>query len=168
MTPDKVIELLARRHDRQPFDCGVVNLNDFLKKRARQNAEEDVSRTYVAICPPSMRVLGFYTICGGSVERDDMPVAAAKRLPHYPIPVVNLARLAVEVSQQGQGLGADLLIDSLRRIQRLADEVGIRAVTVDALDDRASQFYLKFGFEPLLDNRLHLFMPMSTIRKLNL
>jgi len=85
-----------------------------------------------------------------------------------PVPAVNLARLAVDVSQQGHGLGGDLVVDALRRIQRFADEVGIRAVTVDALDDRASQFYLKFGFEPLLDNRLHLFLPMSTIRKLSL
>src|SRR5208283_3641608 len=123
MTRDRVIELLARRHDRQSFDCRVASLNDFLKKHARQNAEEDVSRTYVALFPPSLQVLGFYTICGGSVEREDMPVAAAKRLPHYPIPVVNLARLAVDVSQQGQGLGGDLIVDALRRIQRFADEV---------------------------------------------
>ena len=67
MTRDRVIELLSRRHDRQSFDCGVASLNDFLKKHARQNAEEDISRTYVAICPPSLRILGFYTICGGSV-----------------------------------------------------------------------------------------------------
>ena len=84
MTRDRAIELLTRRHDRQSFDCGVADLNDFLKKHARQNAEEDVSRTFVAICPPSLQVLGFYSICGGSVEREDMPVAAAKRLPHYP------------------------------------------------------------------------------------
>ncbi len=81
---------------------------------------------------------------------------------------MNLARLAIDLSQQGQGLGTDLLIDALRRIQRIADEVGFRAVTVDALDDRARQFYLRFGFESLLDSDLHLLMPMSVIRKLSL
>jgi hypothetical protein len=63
MTQDRVIELLTRRHDRQSFDCGVSGLNDFLKKHARQNAEDDVSRTFVAVFPPAMRVLGFYSIC---------------------------------------------------------------------------------------------------------
>ena len=88
------------RHERQSFGCGVANLNDFLEVHARQNAEEDISRTYVAICPPSLQLLGFYSICGGSVEREDMPVAAAKRLPRYPIPVVNLAPLAVRASRR--------------------------------------------------------------------
>ena len=90
MTPDRVIELLTRDHDRQPFDCGVTSLNDFLKKHARQNAEEDVSRTYVAIRPPSLQVIGYYTLCGGSVQRDDMPLEIARRLPRYPVPVSKL------------------------------------------------------------------------------
>jgi ribosomal protein S18 acetylase RimI-like enzyme len=168
MTGPVVIERLARSHDRQSFDCGVRSLNEFLQKHARQNAEEDVSRTYVAISIASSPVLGFYTICSGSVEREHMPDATAKRLPRYPVPVINLARLAVDVSQQGLGLGRNLVVDALRRVQRIAEEVGIRAVTVDAIDDRARHFYEKFGFEPLLDDRLHLFLQMSAIRKLNL
>lgn len=160
------IELLARDHERQPFDCGQASLNDFLKKHARQNAEKDVSRTYVLTLPPSPRVFGCYTICSGALRWEDLPTEAAKGLPKYPVPVVILARLAVDISQQGKRLGGDLLIDALRRIQRLAGEVGICAVVVDAIDERALNFYLKFGFQPLLDDELHLFMLLKTIRAL--
>lgn len=168
MTGGWQIELLARRHDRRSFDCGMASLNEFLSLRARQNAEEDISRTYVAIRPASVRVCGFYTICSGSVERQSMPAEAAKRLPKYPVPAVRLARLAVDILHQGQGLGGDLVLDVLQRVQRLADEVGIRAVIVDALDERARRFYLRFGFQSLLDDDLHLFLPMATIRQLTI
>ena len=81
-----VMDLLARRHDRQSFDCGSPALNEFLKKYARQNAEQDLSRTYVAIRPPSLQVLGFYTICGGSARRDDMPGKVAHAPAALPRP----------------------------------------------------------------------------------
>ena len=168
MTDDWLIELLARRHDRRQFDCGVASLNDFLRLHARQNADEDVSRTYVATLAPSLQVLGFYTICGGSVERKSMPPLAARRLPNYPVPTANLARLAVDKSCHGRGLGSYLLLDALRRIARLADEIGIRAVTVDAIDVRARAFYAKFGFARLLDDELHLLLPVAMIRKLGI
>lgn len=84
------------------------------------------------------------------------------------IPVVLLGRLAVDRSVQGRGLGSWLLVDVLRRAQYLAEHIGIRAIEVDALDDAARTFYLKFGFIPLLDAPCHLFLPMQAIRKLGL
>jgi GNAT superfamily N-acetyltransferase len=167
MTGGWKIEPLSRQHDRQSFDCGEAELNDFLRKQARQNAEKDFSRTYVLVRPPSLRITGFYTVCSGSVRLEDVPAAAAKGLPRYPVPVMVLARLAVDVARQGQGLGGDLLIDALRRATRLSDEVGVAAVTVDAMNQRARDFYMKFGFQPLLDDDLHLFVFLKTIRALS-
>ena len=83
-------------------------------------------------------------------------------------PIVLLGRLAVDQSTQGRGLGARLLIDALRRAQLVADQLGIYAVAVEAINDRAQHFYLKFGFKPLRDDRLHLYLPLKVIRKLNL
>jgi GNAT superfamily N-acetyltransferase len=102
------------------------------------------------------------------VAFSDLPRGEAKGLPRIDVPVVLLGRLAVDRSMHGQGLGTFLLLDALRRCQRLADEVGVRAVEVDALDATARAFYLKYGFIPLEDDPNHLFLPMSTIRKLNL
>jgi GNAT superfamily N-acetyltransferase len=91
-----------------------------------------------------------------------------KGLPRLDVPVVLLGRLAVDRTTQGQGLGSLLLIDALRRVQHLAEQVGIRAVEVDAIDDAARQFYLRFGFVSLLDASNHLFLSTQVIRKLEL
>jgi GNAT superfamily N-acetyltransferase len=159
------VESLTRGHQRESFDCGGGELNDFVKKFARQNADKDVNRTYVAVRPPSPGVLGFYSICAGSVEFEQLPSAAASGLPPYSIPTATLARLAVDKSEQGKGLGASLIFDAIQRIRRLADEIGICAVTVNASDSYVRDFYLKFEFKPLLDDELHLFLFMATIRR---
>jgi GNAT superfamily N-acetyltransferase len=113
-------------------------------------------------------VLGYYAISTHGVRREDLPDEQAKGLPRMDVPVVLLGRLAVDKSAQGCGLGSLLLLDALRRVELLAEEVGIRAVEVDAIDDTARNFYLKFGFMPLLDDLGHLFLPMPAIRKLGL
>lgn len=96
------------------------------------------------------------------------PEAEARRLPRLDIPVVLIGRLAVERTTQGTGLGASLLVDALRRSLLISEQVGIRAVEVDALDQVARSFYLKFGFRSLLDDPRHLFLPIHEIRKLKL
>jgi GNAT superfamily N-acetyltransferase len=160
------VESLTRQHDRHSFDCGVEELNEFLKKHARQNADKDVSRTYAAVAASPSRVVGFYTICAGSVDFEQLPLVAARGLPPYSVPTAVLARLAVDKSEQGKGLGASLIYDAIQRIQRVADEIGICAVTVNASDLDVRDFYLKFEFRPLLDDDLHLFLLMATIRKI--
>src|SRR5271168_4307035 len=101
-------------------------------------------------------VVGYYAISTHGVRREDLPDDQAKGLPRIDVPVVLLGRLAVDRSAQGCGLGSLLLMDALRRIELLSDEVGIRAVEVDAIDDAARNFYLKFGFMPLIDDPNHL------------
>ena len=165
---DWTIERLGSNHDRTAFDCGNAILTDWLRQRASQFEKRDLARTYVASKSGSMIVLGYYAISNHRVGHEALPADEAKGLPRLDVPVVLLGRLAVDRSIQGQGLGSLLLIDALRRAQHLAEHVGVRAVEVDAIDDPARQFYLKFGFIPLLDDPNHLFLSMSVIRKLHL
>jgi GNAT superfamily N-acetyltransferase len=166
--PPIVIERLDRRHDRSAFDCGHPSLNDWLQLRSSQFDKRDLARTYVAVRQGESTVLGYYAISNHYVRYDALPQDQAKGLPHIDVPAILLGRLAVDRSAQGQGIGSLLLIDALRRAQHITDQVGIRAVEVDAIDDAARQFYLKFGFVQLADDPNHLFLAMHVLRKLNL
>lgn len=163
-----VIERLSRSHDRSAFDCGQPMLNDWLKYQAGQFDRRDLSRTFVVTRPDEATVCGYYALSTHRVLSEDLPEAESKGLPRLDVPVVLLGRLAVDRSAQGQGLGAFLLIDALRRALHIAGQVGVRAVEVDAIDEAARQFYLKFGFRALNDDPRHLFLPMHEIRKLKL
>ena len=155
-----VIELLGKQHKRENFDCGEQTLNEFLKKYARQNSEKGFGRTFVAVLPDETDVLGFYTISSGSISFEIIP----EKLPRYPIPTVHLGRLATDVNLRGQGLGALLLIDALKRTVLAASELGIYAVELYALTENAKNFYLKYGFVALKDDEKHLYLPIDTLR----
>ncbi len=143
-------------------------LSDWLKQRASQFEKRDLSRTYVAVRPGSSIVLGYYAISNHRVDYQDLPADQAKGLPRIDVPVILLGRLAVDRTAQGAGLGSLLLVDVLRRSTLLSEIVGVRAVEVEAVDDAARGFYLKYGFTPLLDDPLHLILPIQVIRKLGL
>jgi ribosomal protein S18 acetylase RimI-like enzyme len=159
-----VIEPLSTAHDRDAFDCGEPALNEYLKRYARQNHERGVGRTFVAVPAANRRVVGFYTLSAGSVAFSDAPERLRKRLPRYPIPVAHLGRLATCQSVQGRGLGEALLFDALGRTAKIADVLGIVAVEVRAKNDRARGFYEKYGFESLLDDGQHLYLPLATVK----
>ena len=159
---------LDKPHDRSGFECGNGSLNEWLRSRAGQFDRRDLSRTYIATRPEESIVCGYYAISTHRVVYDDLPAAESKGLPRIDVPVVLLGRLAVDRSSQGQGLEAFLLIDALRRALHISEQVGIRAVEVDAIDHSAQAFYLNFGFRSLLDDPRHLMMPMHEIRKLKL
>jgi GNAT superfamily N-acetyltransferase len=164
MTAFYIIEPLDRRHDREGFDCEEDILNEFLKRFARQNDEKGLGRTFVAVRPGESAIVGYYTLATGAVNFENVP----EKLPRYPVPVAHIGRLAVDNRAKGQGLGAFLLMDALRRIVQVADQIGIYAVEVYALNEGAKNFYLKYGFKPLSDDPLHLYLSIKTIRKLNL
>jgi GNAT superfamily N-acetyltransferase len=166
--PTWIIERLAKSHDRSLFHCGQPALDDWLKTLASQFDRRDLARTFVAVLPGDGRVLGYYALASHRVRFEALPDDQAKGLPKIDVPVVLLGRLAVDQSMHGKGLGSFLLIDALRRALQVSTEVGIRAVEVDAIDERARSFYLKYEFVPLLDDPNHLFLPMRVIRKLNL
>lgn len=162
------IQRLGPAHDRRAFDCGIAALNDWLQKLAGQYERRDLARTYVATNPGESTVLGYYAISSHRVTYEALAVDQAKGLPRIDVPVILLGRLAVDRTTSGQGLGEFLLLDALRRANHIADQVGVRAVEVDALNDRAKSFYHKYGFVTLSDNEHHLFLPIDAIRKLNL
>ncbi|MEJ7617044.1 MAG: GNAT family N-acetyltransferase [Pyrinomonadaceae bacterium] len=158
------IEPLSPTHDRAAFDCGEPSLDDFLKRFARQNDEKGLSRTYVAVLPGEPKIHGYYSISSGAVRFNTMP----EKLPRYPIPVIHLGRLAVDVNTTGLGLGKILLLDALKRAASVSKQLGIYAVEVYALNDAAGDFYFKYGFAALRDDERHLYLTMKAIRKLGL
>lgn len=161
-----LIRRLSGADDRSSFCCGKPSLDDFLRQFATQYDRKDVGRTYVALVAGETSVRGYYTLSTGAMAFTALPEEDCRKLPRHPVPVVHLGRLAVDQSAQGQGLGALLLLDALRRCIRTAEEVGVQAVEVFALDEEARAFYLKYGFRSLLDDGLHLYLPMKAVRKL--
>jgi predicted N-acetyltransferase YhbS len=153
--------VLTKDHDRSSFDCGVSALNDYLKKYALQNQKKHAARTYVAT--RGNRVVGYYSLAYGSVSLDEAPQSVKSGLPRHPVPVILLARLAVDSTEQGSGLGAALLKDGLLRTIQAAEIAGLRAMLVHAKDDSARRFYEKFGFEQSPIDAYHLFLGLSDI-----
>jgi ribosomal protein S18 acetylase RimI-like enzyme len=143
-------------------------LDDFIKQFATQYDRKNVARAFVAVAPGQMTVLGYYSLSSGAVQFEVMPEEESKKLPRHPVPVAHLGRLAVDEKVQGQGLGETLLMDALKRCFQHSQEMGIYAVEVYALDEGARKFYLKYGFIPLKDDHLHLYLPMKAIQKLGL
>ncbi len=160
------IEVLAGRHNRDKFSCGRPSLDEYLRRYARQNAKLGVSKTRVLTAAGRSTVVGYYTVCTGGIAFDALPDTDRKRLPAYPVPTAHLARLAVDSASQGNGLGEILLFDCLRRICWVAQEVGVYAITVKAMDDRAKSFYQQYGFVALVDDPMHLYMLVATVSSL--
>ncbi len=152
------IEPLAAGHDRKGFRCGEESLDTFLHRFARQNMERGLGVTYVAVEEEApTRILGYYTLSSSAIARQDVPdQGASAKLPRYPVPSALIGRLAVDQGAQGRGLGLLLMMDALARVVRIADEMGIHAVEVEALHERARAFYERLGFVPLQDHPLHL------------
>ncbi|MGD8957954.1 MAG: GNAT family N-acetyltransferase [Chromatiaceae bacterium] len=163
---DLIITPLGKRHDRKNFDCGEATLNLYLNRYANQDIRRRVSRVFVASPPTELqRVIGYYSLSAGSLAAADLPDEFRRRLPRYPVPAALLGRLAVDKSQQGQGLGAILIADALQRIAMAGQVMAVYAVMVDALDESAAEFYRQFGFIPLPSQPLKLFLPMDTVTK---
>lgn len=155
-------EPLRAAHNVSDFDCGKPELTEWLRRHALRNHQAGTSRVYVF--HRSGRVVGYCALAAGSVELEEAPARIRKGLARHPIPVILLARFAVDASEQGRGLGAALLKDALKRIASAADEIGARAVLVHAKDDDAKAFYQRYDFEPSPTDLLHLFLLMKDLR----
>jgi GNAT superfamily N-acetyltransferase len=165
-SPEKRWNFLSidRKYQRDHFDCGNSILDDYLKRYARQNHEGGIAKTFVAIDRSGLlRIDGFYTVSASDIEFEALPELTRKKLPAYPIPAILIGKLAVDKSAQGQGLGGELLVDALLRSVKIAQEIGVFAVRVDAIDLKAKEFYLKYEFIALQDEPLKLFLPIKTI-----
>ena len=161
--PEFFIEKLRRDHDLSSFDCGNRALTTWLQKFAWANQQADSAKTYMA-CRAN-RVVGYYALTAGSVHKHESPERIAKGLANHPVGVVLLARLAVDVSEQGKGLGKALLFDALKRVEEAADIVGVRAVMVHAIDDAARRFYEYFNFDPSPIDPFQLMVLLKDVRK---
>ncbi len=151
---------LTPAHDLSSFDCGETVLNDWLRHRAWKN-ESRFSRTYV-VCEGN-RVVGYFCISAGSVERGAAPGKVRRNAPDT-IPVSIIGRLAVSRDHAGRGLGADMLSDALRRIALASQSIGIGAVMVHAKDDAAKRFYLRYAeFIEYPEDSRTLFLPIETV-----
>jgi GNAT superfamily N-acetyltransferase len=137
-----------KAHRVDQFRCGEATLDRWLIAYAGQNQQRDAARTFVTTKPDG-KVAGYYTLVAAQVEHEQATSSVRQGLSrHFPIPVALIARLAVTGQHQGAGLGRSLLLDALQRVLRASDQLAVRAVTVDALHDRAASFYHRFGFEP--------------------
>lgn len=157
------IEQLSPNHQVADFDCGVAALTEWLQRHALVNQAADAAQTYIGM--RGQRILGYYALAAGSVDRAAAPQRVAKGLARHPVPVVVLARLAVDQHEQGRGIGAALLKDSLRRVAAAAGIVGVRALFVHAKDEAACRFYERFDFESSPDEPLRLFLLLKDLRK---
>ncbi len=158
------IEKLCSRHEVDTFDCGKEELNRFLKQFALINQQAESSQTYVAC--QAKQVVAYYSLTVGSILHPDVPERIKKGLPKYPVPVMILARLAVDSQFHGQGLGKALLKNALQRTAQAADIAGIRALLVHAKDKEAKDFYQYFNFDASPTNPYLLFLIMKEIKRL--
>lgn len=147
----RAIARLHGDHRLDQFDSGVSDLDRWLRNSAAIAASAGTAATYV-LCRDD-RVIGYYALAMSAVIHADAPSRLRGGMPD-PVPVVLLARLAIDRSEQRHRLGGHLLVDALQRCMRGGREFGARAIVVDAIDDRAAAFYRHFDFHPLDERRL--------------
>jgi GNAT superfamily N-acetyltransferase len=166
-SPDLTIEPLRSHHDRAEFRCGVESLDRYLRTQAGQDVRRRANSVFVLVDPREpIPILGYYTLCATALSQGDVPVAARKHIPRYPLVSATLVgRLAVAAARQREGLGALLLADAVRRAYASASAVGSSMLVVDAISERAAAFYEMNGFVRLPDS-LRLVLPLQIIEKL--
>lgn len=156
---------LSREHDRAAFDCGVAELNAFLKATARQHGEKGLSRTFVLTeSDKSAVILGFFTLALCEITAEHLPPSYTAMYPKHNLPAVRLARLAVSLRHQGRGYGTLLVAEAVHRAILIADQAGSIGLFVDAKNDRAGNFYKRYGFVSLPGRDKTLFLPLKTLR----
>ena len=146
------------------FNCGQPALNQFLQRYALVNQKANSAQTYV--CCQADVVVGFYSLAAGSVDPESAPPRVMKGLARHPVPVLILARLAVDQNHQGKGLGKALLKDALLRTAQAADIAGIRCLLVHAKDEAARQWYAAWEFDPSPTDPYHLFLMLKDLKAL--
>ncbi|MGB5637724.1 MAG: GNAT family N-acetyltransferase [Sedimenticolaceae bacterium] len=149
---------LAADHILDDFDCGIASLDDWLVRHARQAQASGSAKTFVVA--DGRRVAGYFSLAAGQVDSVEAPVRIRKGMGQYPIPVVLLARLAVDRAYQGRGIGVGMLQDAIRRTLMIAEQAGIRALLTHPIDANADAFYRRFGFvsSPVREGQLLLLL----------
>lgn len=152
----------GRKHHRDGFDCGVSALNEYLRQRASQHHRDGIATTHVLIEDDApAHILGYYTLAAAQLSLPSLKPDDQRHLPRHPVPAARLARLAVAVREQGQGLGEALLQDAVKRCLQLREQLGIRLLVVDAKDNSAASFYAAFGLRHTAEAALTLYLPLG-------
>lgn len=154
------------KHISEGFSCGYLQLDEYLIKYASQDIKRRVALIFVATLQTDNIVRGYYTLSAASFAKDNLPVNLAKKLPFYPVPAAIIGRLAVDQTCQGKKLGRYLLMDAFNRILQASNWIAVNAIIVDAKDDKAKEFYLKYGFQSFASQPLRLFIPVTTVAQL--
>ncbi len=151
---------------KDPFNSGNPELDRYLKQYALKNDRDGISRTFVAfLSEDSQTIAGYYSCCAGAIASENFPVDLRESLPKYPTPVILIGKLAVDRSMQGRGLGKHLLFHALENALNVSQKVGVFAVRVDAIDEKAKGFYTKSGFRALPDIPLSLYLRIETFKQ---
>ena len=164
MSEIRRVEKPRRDHPIEGFDCGREELNRYLLRYAWQNQQAGATQSYV--CITGEVIVGYYTLAVGHVMLEDAPARLKKGRAKHPIPIMLLARLAIDCRWQGRGVGKALLRDALRRTLQAADIAGIRAFAVHAKDEEARRFYEHFDFVPSPADPMHLFLLLEDVRRI--
>lgn len=154
---------ILNKHNLDSFDCGVSSLNEWLKRRARNNEERGASRTYV-VCDKQNNVLGYYSLANGSVILNEAPKKLRRSMPD-PIPVMIIGRLAIDLDYQRKGLGRGLLRDAVSRVLKAGEIAGIRAILLHAISEEAKNFYKENGFLECPFNKMMVMLPIKPVNK---
>jgi len=169
----RFVELDKRRHDRVSFSCKETALNNFLQKFAAKHMQAGINRTMVLPADNLLEngkqpICSFYTIAPGAIDRKNLPVSLANKLPHYPVPVFLLAQLAVDQQFQSQSPGKITLLCALKHLYEVSLQMKSYAVIIDCLNNNAQNFYSKYGFEELDSHtkKVKMFLPMKTVANL--
>ena len=157
-------QALNAKHQLGDFDCGKPALNDWLIRHAMQAQSSGSARTCVVV--EGARVVGYFSLAVGQADAMEVPDRIRKGMGSYPIPVVILARLAVSLQDQGKGIGVGMLQEAIRRTIGIADQVGVRALLTHPIDEEASRFYRRFGFESSPIREQQLLLLLKDARKL--
>jgi len=163
MMETRWIEKLRRDHPIDAFDFGQEDLNNWLRKHALQNQGAGAAQTYVGLVGEV--VIGYYSLAVGQIEYNDAPERLRKGLARHPVPIMLLARLAVDKNWQKKGVGRALLRDAVLRTMQAADIAGIRALAVHAKDEQARRYYEQFDFAASPADPLHLLVLLKDIRR---
>lgn len=155
-------EPLSASHRLDDFDCGEAVLDDWLKRRGLANQSSGASRTFV-VTDQDGHVCGYYALAAGAVSHRLATSGARRNMPD-PIPVMVMARLAVDCRAQGQHLGASLLQDAVNRALAVSQNAGVRALLVHAVHEKARQFYEHYGFQPSPMHPLTLMLRLSSVK----
>jgi len=161
-------EPLAARHELAPFDCGEPALDQWLQRHARTSHASGAARVFVTThSDEPARVVGYYALAAAQIEAADATPRLLKgQPPERAVPVVLLARLAVDRAQQGRRVGRSLLRDAMLRVTQASEPIGIRALLVHAKNERARAWYAQYGFEPSPTDPLHLVLLLKDVKKI--